>query len=634
VIGNTTCSDFPTTPGAFQTTFVGVYGTGFPAFDVFVTKLSPSGSSLAYSTFLAGTSSDVGNGIAVDGTGSAYAAGFTLSNDFPTTSGAFQTSRSGPRDAFVAKLNASGSALDYSTLLGGSGPDESHGVATDGTGHAYVTGLAGSGNFPTTPGAYDPTVNLNSDAFVTKLNVSGSGLDYSTALGGSAFEQGDGIAVDTAGSAYVTGYTQSANFPVTPGAPQTSFAGLRDAFVTKLNSSGSSLGYSTYLGGSEGEPNNGGYDEGRGIAVDGSGNASVAGFTSSSDFPTTDGAPRRNLNQYGAFVTKLSGTGSEFVYSTLLGGPAEGDAIAVDSNGLVYVTGGASNLQTTPGAFQTSQSGYAAFVTKLSAAKYYPYPLGGSPLRVSLVPAFTPCETSSADSEHGSPLAFPSCSSTSLLSSTVTFGPNSLGFARMVVCPAGTPSAFCNPSGMPKPDVRFTASIRDVRCQGAIPTGCVAAGDYNPNGVAGPYADAGGGQTAASPPCFPSATSSSACIAGTDVTQVAELPGAAVGGTGTQFEGRGIRVTDSFNGTSGIDAATVIDVGFPVPLDCIPTADPAQGSSCGVNTTANALVPGVVRNGDAAIWQLGQVALMDSGPDGTRGNGDDQVFAVQGVFAP
>jgi len=634
VIGNTSCSNYPTTPGAFQPTFVGVYGTANPAYDVFVTKLDPSGSSLAYSTFLAGTSTDHGNAIAVDGAGSAYASGFTLSSDFPTTSGAFQTSRSGPQDAFVSKLNASGSALVYSTLLGGSGPDHGNGVAVDSTGNAYVTGFTGSGNFPTTPGAYDPTVNANSDAFVTKLNASGSGLVYSTALGGFGYEQGNGIALDGSESAYVTGYTESGDFPVTPGAPQTSLNGPRDAFVTKLNASGSSLGYSTYLGGSQGAPFQGGNDEGRGIAVDGSGNASVAGFTSSSDFPTTDGAAQRVFSQHGAFVTRLNVTGSEFAYSTLLGGPSEGDAVAVDSTGLVYVTGGGLNVPTTPGAFQTTASGYAAFVTKLSAAKYYPYPQGASPLRVSLVPAFTPCETSSADSQHGSPLAFSSCSSTSVRSSTVTVGPSSLGFVRMVVCPANAAAAFCNPSGMPRPDVRFTASIKDVRCQGAIPTGCVAAGDYNPNGAPGPYTDTGDGQSAASPPCFPSATSSSDCVASADLTAVAELPGAAVGGVGTQFEGRGLRITDRFNGASALDSATVTDIGFPVPLDCIPTPDPGLGSSCGANTTANAIVPGVVRNGDSAVWQLGQVELKDSGPDGTRGNGDDEVFAVQGVFAP
>src|SRR5439155_6333051 len=180
--------------------------------------------------------------------------------------------------------------------------------------------------------------------------------------------------------------------------------------------------------------------------------------------------------------------------------------------------------------------------------------------------------------------------------------------------------------------------IRDVKCAPTLPGGqgaCSAPGvDYDPNGGPGPYTSAGGGTGAATPPCFPSGTSASDCLASADLTEVAELPGASLGGVGTQFEGRGVRITDSSNGPSNNGEATVTDIGFPVPLDCLPTADPTQGSACGVNTTANALAPGVVQNGEAAIWQLGEIELEDSGPDGVRGNADDQRFAVQGIFAP
>ena len=117
------------------------------------------------------------------------------------------------------------------------------------------------------------------------------------------------------------------------------------------------------------------------------------------------------------------------------------------------------------------------------------------------------------------------------------------------------------------------------------------------------------------------------------MTQVAELPGASIGGSGA-LQGRGVRITDRANGTSGSEPATVVNIGFPIPLDCIPTTDPSMGSSCGVNTTANALVPGVVQAGDQAVWQLGEIELEDSGPDGVRGNADDELFGVQGIFLP
>jgi len=266
----------------------------------------------------------------------------------------------------------------------------------------------------------------------------------------------------------------------------------------------------------------------------------------------------------------------------------------------------------------------------------YPHPVGASPLRVPLVPAYEPCEVAAANSAHGQPLDFASCSSPSRRSSTVTIGPSSLGFARWVVCNSGSASGFCNPvaGGLPKPDVRLTGSIRDVQCRTGVPLGCSGGGDYDPNAIAGPYTSAGDGSSPAQPACFPSPTSASDCLAGSDLTEVAELPGSGRV-TGGGFTPRGIRITDSHNGPDQSSSATVVDVGFPIPIDCIGTpADQNRGSSCGVNTTANALMPGIVRDGDAAVWQVGQIELTDSGPDGTRGNGDDDLFAVQGVFLP
>ncbi len=292
ITGWTYSNDFPTTPGAFQTSLAGPD-------DVFVTKLTPDGSSLVYSTYLGGINYDEGRGIAVDNAGSAYVTGYTSSNDFPTTTGVFQTSLAGDADAFVAKLTPDGSGLVYSTYLGGSSSDDGRGIALDNAGNAYVTGVTSSNDFPITTGAFQTSLAGSSDAFVTKLTPDGSGLVYSTYLGGSSSDDGRGIAVDNAGSAYVTGVTSSNDFPTTTGAFQTSLAGDADAFVAKLTPDGLGLVYSTYLGGSS-------WDYGYGIAVDNAGNAYVTGYTFSDDFPTTTGAFQTSrAGSYDVFVTKI-----------------------------------------------------------------------------------------------------------------------------------------------------------------------------------------------------------------------------------------------------------------------------------------------------------------------------------------
>ena len=364
--GYTESADFPTTPGAFDTTFNAEYGHGF------VTKLNSSGSALSYSTFLAGSVQDFGYGVAVDGGGNAYVAGITFSTDFPTTPNAFDTTHNGGvYDGFVTKLNATGSALTYSTFLGGSGNETDYellhfgasSIAVDETGNAYVTGFTGSTDFPTTPGAFDTSYGGAGDSFVTKLDASGSGLVYSTFLGGSGDDAGYGIAMDSSGNAYVTGRTRSGNFPTTPGAFDTSFPSNGDAFVTKLNPTGSALVYSTFLGG-------GNEDIGSGIAVDSSGNVYLTGQTSSANFPTTPGAFQTTYH-YDAevFVSKLKPNGSALSYSTYLGGEdyETGYGIAIDSLGSVYVTGytASTDFPTTPVAFDNTYFAPGAFVTKL-----------------------------------------------------------------------------------------------------------------------------------------------------------------------------------------------------------------------------------------------------------------------------
>jgi hypothetical protein len=290
---------------------------------------------LAYSTFLGGTSSDEGHDIDVDAAGSAYVTGITNSADFPSTPGAFDTTRT--TAGFVTKLSPDGSSLVYSTFIDGATIGE--GIAVDAAGNAVVAGQAVAG-LPTTPGAFDESFNggsLGQDAFVTKLNLSGSGLVYSTYLGGSSVrnnQQGESareVALDPSGNAYVTGYTDAFDFPVTPGAYKTVNGDLLEGFVTKLNPTGSTLVYSTFLGGSLA-------DYGTGIAVGGSGNAYVTGQTVSTDFPVTPGAylSAKWARSTDAYLTKLSVDGSSLDFSTYLGAFG-GQGVVVDDQDSAYV---------------------------------------------------------------------------------------------------------------------------------------------------------------------------------------------------------------------------------------------------------------------------------------------------------
>jgi beta-propeller repeat-containing protein len=353
VTGNTESPNFPITAGAFQT----VYGGGQ---DVFVTELNQSGSALVYSTYFGGNDVEVGHEIALDHFGAAYITGSTESLNLPITAGAPQSTFGGLTDAFAAKLSHDGSALVYSTYLGGSGVDISRGIDVRG-GIAYVAGETASSNFPITNGAFQIAHGGSVDAFVTKLNQDGSALVFSTFLGGSGSDAGQDVAVDAFGKAYVTGQTSSSSFPVTNGAFQTTFGGDLDAFVTKLDDAGSALVYSTFLGGS-------GVDLGQGIGVRG-GRAHVTGGVSSSNFPvTTDATQATRGGGQDAFVTKLNQDGSALRFSTYLGGSGtdSGEGIAVRF-GKIYVTGTSLsiNFPTTTGAFQTVNAGRSdGFVAK------------------------------------------------------------------------------------------------------------------------------------------------------------------------------------------------------------------------------------------------------------------------------
>ncbi|MDA0160798.1 SBBP repeat-containing protein [Solirubrobacter ginsenosidimutans] len=360
ITGETFSTAFPTTAGVFDSLH---NGSG----DVYVTKLNPSGTGLEYSTFLGGDAVDSGVGIAVDAQGSAYVTGVTTSDGYPTTANAFDKTYNGSFDAFVTKLNPAGTGLEYSTFLGSANADESNGIVVDAQRNAYVTGDTQSPGFPTTANVFDSTHNGSLDAFVTKLNASGSGLAYSTFLGASEAEDGFGIAVDGQGSAYVVGSTESPTFPTSANAFDRGFNGDLDGFVTKLDPVGRTLGYSTLLGGA-------GSDDGRAIAVDAQGTAFVAGVTDSPGFPTTAGAFDTGHNGGDdAFVTKLDATGNGLVYSTFVGDAASdvANAITVDGQGEAFVTGvtDSPGFPTTGGAFDTGYNGGDdTFVTKLTPA--------------------------------------------------------------------------------------------------------------------------------------------------------------------------------------------------------------------------------------------------------------------------
>ena len=372
---------FPTTPGSFQPT------DPDRSADVFLAKLSPDGSSLVYSTYLGsrGIFDDFAD-VAVDADGSAYLAGQTDGDNHPTTPGTFQPTDPEPGapasgfDGYVTKFKPDGSGLEWSTYLGAKpGGDGPLAIAVEGEA-PYVIGTSSSDAFPTTSGAYRttaPSTGSESDGYVAKLAEDGSRLEYATYLGGSRSDTPHGLGV-RGGTAYVGGFTQSTNFPTTPGSfqqnpPSTASSSRGDGFVTALAPDGGSLEWSTYLGGTPETDQEGILA----LDVGADGRPSVTGRTASTAFPTTRGAQQEtdpDPTAEDAFVTTLSADGSDLDYSTYLGGhngAAEfGSGIALDSEGDIYVGGltHSRDFPTTPGAFQESDpdaQDYEAFVTKL-----------------------------------------------------------------------------------------------------------------------------------------------------------------------------------------------------------------------------------------------------------------------------
>jgi hypothetical protein len=341
---------------------------------------------LIWSTFIGGASEDKGRGVAVDEANNVFVVGFTSSNDFPTTAGAYSTSyNDGSYDVFVSKLNSVGDTV-YSTYLGGNDQEWGMAVVTDDVGFAYIIGTTESNNFPVTPGAYDTIYSSGGsgrECFITKLNPTGDELVFSTYLGGDSDDEGYGIALDDSYNIFVVGSTKSNDFYTTGGAYDDSLNGIIDAFVTELSASGSTAVYSTYLGGNS-------YDYGHDIAIDNSGQPYVTGRTHSIDFPITFDTYDDSLDgDSDIFVTKINLADTNLTYSTYLGGSStEGELhwteIAVDSEGNAYVTGQTSsdNFPSTTEAYDDSLTGSNdGFVVKFNSTGsnlHYATYLGGS----------------------------------------------------------------------------------------------------------------------------------------------------------------------------------------------------------------------------------------------------------------
>jgi uncharacterized protein (TIGR03437 family) len=400
VTGFANTPDFPATPGAFQTQIV---GTGAP----FIAKVNDTGTALAYATFLspsdgASLTEDFQGPpftspccIAVDSAGSAYVTGTTRSKNFPTTPGAFQPHWDAGWTTFVTKLNPTGTALAYSTYLGGSGPgallfgmsQEGTGIAVDTAGNAYVSGWTGSNDFPTTPGALQFPGSASYGGFVSKLNPTGSSLVYSTQ---ALPLPTNTVTVDAAGNAYVAGYNLAGKLPLTPGA----FDDGGNNWLAKINPTGTALVYGAHLS----VPGK--------IFVDADGDTYFAGYTSSPDFPTTPGALQKvfagghPFDEDGydsdAFVTKLNATGTALIYSTYLGGKGDdlASGVGLDAAGKFYVAGSTDSpdFPTTVGASQASPAG-SAFLVKLDLPS------------AAVVPSFQPASLVNAASFLSGPVA-------------------------------------------------------------------------------------------------------------------------------------------------------------------------------------------------------------------------------------
>jgi hypothetical protein len=326
VTGHTRSPNFPTL-NAFNETYS-------ETTDSFLFKLDGMGQ-LVYSTYFGGNGSDVANAIDVDGVGNAYICGVTYSHNLPTCNAFMDSYTPGhwAGDAFIAKFNPAGESLNFSTYIGGSWKDEAYDLVVDNNGYSYVVGMVNSIDFPTTSGAFDPSYNGDGESFVLKLNETGNGLEYCSFLGGTDHEWALAVDVDAEGYCYTTGWTDSEDFPVKNAAFSTNFSSgqVNDVFITKFNTNGSDLVYSTYMGGTD-------YERAYDIKTQENGRCFVAGYTKSDDFHIVNTSHSTHYGSQCGFIALLNSTGSGFIFSSYL--EVNGvQGITLASNGECYLYG-------------------------------------------------------------------------------------------------------------------------------------------------------------------------------------------------------------------------------------------------------------------------------------------------------
>jgi predicted transcriptional regulator len=357
IFGHADFDDFPTTPGVINETPIG-------GIDLVILKLGPDSSKLIYSTYLGGSKTEVSYSMALDQLGNVYVTGYTESNDFPTTTNAFDKDFNGMREIFISKLNPNATKLEYSTYINGKGSGDYMGITVDSAGCVYATGHTNSKEFPTTPGAYNNSNSSVTNIYVLKLNQSGSSLDYSALIGGNTSDYGHDIALDSNGNAHVIGKASSTDFPITDDAIDKINGDRNELVYFKLNHNGSELLYSTFFGGN-------GLETGAAITLDKNDDVYITGYTGSQNFQTTTNAYGSDLTGvYDVFVIKLNSSVPKLEFSTLVGGSEQdkGNNIVVDSNGNVYVTGytWSYDFPTTPDVTKRKKEGmYDGFMFKL-----------------------------------------------------------------------------------------------------------------------------------------------------------------------------------------------------------------------------------------------------------------------------
>lgn len=372
IAGTVDSPDFPATTGAMYDSLAG-------SNDVFIAEIDASGDRIDWATFLGGANVDLAQAIALTSSGDIFLAGKTESPDFPVTVGSYATSYGGGSDAFVAKVSADGSSLIWSSFLGGSGYEIAFGLIDVGAAGVVVGGYTSSSGYPTTRGAYDETFNGGFDCFLTKLDAEGRRLAWSTFVGGGNDDRIYDLACDGHGSVFMTAWTQSPDFPTTPGAYDRFYDGGGDAYVAKLASTGDSLLWSTLLGGADG-------DRAYGIALDAEGNPIVAGQTRSPTFPVTPGAFDTSFGGEGdGFVTKLDASGTRILWSGFLGGGADDRCLelAMDTDENVILVGSTTSpdFPCTPDGYDDSYHGngdaFASMIRKDGTSLIWGTFLGG-----------------------------------------------------------------------------------------------------------------------------------------------------------------------------------------------------------------------------------------------------------------